>query len=183
MKWLRSLRVVLTLSLSIPFLGVEPAAGQIRWRSGPTEAPAGTSVGPAQAIAEATRAGEHHFVVRLDKPVTPEVRERLGKSGLHLQAWLGDNSFFAMLEPGAADAVTHGQISEVVRIGRIEEPRKLHPVFARGETPRWAVVPAPADAAPDRAAATWVAIYVMFHADVLMKDARGISSSNEARII
>ncbi len=108
-------------------------------------------------------------------------RAQLELAGVSLQAWLGDNAFFAAFSPQGVDAAALRNFPAVAAIRRIERDWKLHPMFARGETPKWAVVPPPAGYANQ--SEVFVAVYILFHADVIGAEAKAVAANHQALVI
>ncbi|MFO0839522.1 MAG: S8 family serine peptidase [Phycisphaerae bacterium] len=162
-------------------LAAWPVNSQIQWRSGATPTVQRTAADRAQALADAVRAGERHVVIQFAAPVTDELRAKLNDAGVSLQAWLSDNAFFARLNDGV-DAGMLGDIDTLTDLQRVHTIWKLHPTFARREVPTWAIVPAPQNARPIAVGELWVAVYVLFHADVTAAESSALAAAHDALI-
>lgn len=154
---------------------------EIPWQSG-QRAAGTTSTRPWQdELRDALAGGKSHVVIQFDLPLTSEKRSELRGQGVILQSWLGDNAYFTHVVPADLDTTSLGSLTRVKKVSPIAEDWKLHPMLARGERPAWAIVPAPASAAPD--GNEWVAIYIMFHPDVALPDAETICKAHSATVI
>jgi len=123
------------------------ACGQ-QWRSGAAPAEFEPGLGALT--------GPGRVVVRLREPVTPAAREQLASMGLHLLAYLKDNTYFARVD---ADVDAKGLVHPggVVGSAAIKTSWKVHPDLANG-APAW--LPRTGDADP------MVPLYVVLHRDV-----------------
>lgn len=171
---------LLLLAAALASLPVSGASGQIRWRSFASRAANPSKRRPVEVAADAVSAGERHVVLELDRVATPPIRGKLKAAGISPLAYLGNNGYFAAIDPDAIDATAIDQIGVVHSIDRVELAWKLHPMLARGEKPLWAIVPPPVGA---QDSGEWVAIYAMYHSDVAMKDVVAISRGHGALII
>ncbi len=157
------------------------ANAQVQWRSGAELASNRAVTEVDQVLAQLAQAGERHAVVQLSGPLTPVQRVELELAGVTLQAWLGNNAFFAALAPQGVDAAVLRNLPAFASIRRVERDWKLHPMFARGETPKWAVVPPPAGYANQ--SEVFVAVYILYHSDVIGADAKAIAANHHAAVI
>ena len=149
-----------------------PADAQIEWRSGASAEPR-VAHRDALAISQTIASGAGgHIVTQFDRPMTPELRARLQRRGVHLLAYLGRNAFFASVDSTRAEPATLAGEAALVGAAMIDPLWKQHPGLARGETPTWAIVPAPIEAAPELQQETWIAAYVLLHRDVALSDGR-----------
>ena len=144
---------------------VTTAEAQVEWRSG-VAARSGLDKG---AVVERLANGEARsepvrYVVQFDQPVTPEQRATLADAGLTLQDYLGANAYFAMARAGGGDRNALATMDSLVDAQPIQLNWKLHPIFAEGRTPTWAIVDVPQGrGAPDE---VWIGAYVAFHKDI-----------------
>ena len=173
---------LITAALLACFLAI-PTDAQVNWRSVAGVQPANQPSPPATVVTDAILARERHVVVELNEPTTLELREKLAANGLTLQAHLGNGGFFARVATNAIQGIGLNKIAAIRDVKRVQLAWKLHPMLVRGEKPKWAIVPGPEAVQPNEASKEWVAVYVMFHADVAMRDAVAISQAHEAKII
>ena len=108
-----------------------PAAvsGQsIRWRSmDGIEVPVMTAAEAAQSLgALVNGTGVAHAVVQFTQPVDPTLRAVLGEAGVDLQAYLGDNAFFASVDEQRLDAGAIGRVGSLQLAQPIARQVKLH---------------------------------------------------------
>ncbi|MCP4247814.1 MAG: S8 family serine peptidase, partial [bacterium] len=157
------------------FTLASPASGQIRWRTG-----ASPRSGIVDTAALGGRPGRAtHVVVQFDRPVTPALRAELAASRLSLQAYLGDNAFFAAVAPGGVDRAAIAAVGSLTEASGIQSQWKLHPILHRGDTPHWAIVPVPKEyaARPDLADEIWIGAYVLFHRDVTPAESNNVAGT------
>ncbi|MCH7995431.1 MAG: S8 family serine peptidase, partial [Planctomycetes bacterium] len=141
------------------------SAGQILWRSAPTQTTPKSRQEIRETITALTSGGEsRHVVIQFDGALEPKKRAELESSGLRLLRYLGNNAFFATFSIPQVDAAALTRTSSIVDIRPVERAWKLHPTFAAGRTPPWAVVSAVDGDAP--VGPTVVGAYVLFHPDV-----------------
>lgn len=185
-----------------------PAAAEIRWIN-PGSEPVSQESGESAGTTDAARLQENltalvggspgsgsqtrHVVVQLTGPVTADQQADLEARGLKLLTYLGDNAFFAVLLP-VGNAKVLAQSVVLADVLTVRRDWKLHPAFATGNVPDWAVVPAPANlnqrlgSAPlespaSSAGGSLVAAYVLFHGDVpLNPDAAAICQRHGGRV-
>ncbi|HRX86610.1 MAG TPA: hypothetical protein P5572_16425, partial [Phycisphaerae bacterium] len=151
------------------------AAGQVRWRSDDSMAAAGHTSTTSVLTMLNRAAPVTHIVVQFRAPLAEATRVQLEADGLQLLSYLGGNAYFAAVTPGGLDTVALLAEPQLAGAWSIEGRWKLAPVLARGETPEWAVVPAPADNRfAERSAEVWIGAYVLFHADVSAQDAQSL---------
>ncbi len=159
----------------ICLLCVSTAQAQIEWRSG---------VAPNSGLDKASvidklasddlRGAPIRQVVQFDQPVTPEQRAALLEAGVTLQGYLGADAYFAVTRAGRHDKDSLAAISSLVDAQPIQLAWKLHPIFAEGQSPEWAIVPAPVgQRAPEE---KWIGAYVVFHDDIDADASRAISN-------
>jgi fibronectin type 3 domain-containing protein len=135
----------------------------IQWRTASDDPAGGPNVAGASAverIAELAKLPDRHIVVQFDQPVTDEMRADLGSAGVTLLRYLGQNAFFAALDPQGVDLPALDNIHSLIAASSIRMPFKVHPQFANGAAPQHAIV------GSDDQAGTIVAAYVVFHPDV-----------------
>ena len=154
------LGALLLLGTCVLMWVVQPAQAQIRFRSGPFTMQAKEQQEVGAAISELTSTPDkRHLVVQFNRPVRPEERDTLGRSGLELLTYLGDNAFFASLTEGV-NARALSAMPFLAGTAQIERAWKLDPRVEAGQVPDWAVVKR------DGQGVTTVAVYVVFHPDV-----------------
>ncbi len=135
------------------------------------------------ALAESVRAaGQTRLVVQFDRPVSDADRARLEAAGLTLLNYLGDYAFFARVRAEGIDAGRLAAVPGIQDALAVQRRWKIHPDFADGRVPAWAVVP-PAQVdephpkkeggskpgeTPAAPKERMVAAYVIFHRDVPM---------------
>ena len=139
--------------------------GFLDWKSGRCATPEQDANTLARAIDAAARDTDRHVVVQLRHAVNAAKRARLAAAGLDLQHYLGDNAFFAVIQTGSTDAAGLSASGLLRCVVPIERQWKLHPEILAADWPGWAVQ-RPRQPATDT---TFVAAYVLFHADVLLE--------------
>jgi hypothetical protein len=164
----RSVRATASCLLAALVLAgnVSPAVAEVGWRNAGVGAmPPMSANDAAQAIRTlAVQGGKQHVLVGFSGPVGTDVREAMRAAGVRLLAYVGDNTFFAVInEPQLKDgrlAAVAGLRSAVA----IDRGVKLHPMFHAGTVPPWAVVGhvSLTPGAPEPV----VGAYVVFHGDV-----------------
>ncbi len=162
------------------------ASGQIQWRSGALEVPlgeAGDRAGAIETLARfADRAAEadgpRRLVVSFDSAPTLGERQALTRAGVELLSFVGDNSFFASVDPTGFDSLA---LDGVALRGAIDiDPRwKMHPDIDLGIVRPWTVVEGADELKHDGSIApgagvqpeqATVAVVVFFHPDVSLAD-------------
>ncbi len=158
----------LGLAIGVLLLGAAgvSSAAEIRWQSG-AEATGGKTPGQlSTALTDlAGRPQARHAVVQLLAPVTPATRAALAAHGVALQQFIGDNAFFATVDPNGLDAAWVSGSVLVADVLPMQRRWRLHPYLEQGQFPQWAVV-APTKQADDAEEDIIVALYVTFHSDV-----------------
>ncbi len=101
--------------------------------------------------------GNRHIVVKFEGHVDSGQRAELGRSGVKMLDYLGDNTFFASITASSKTTV-----GVMVGASAIEPRWKLHSTFATKARPIWAALGNPT--LPD----PMVAVYVLFHNDVAL---------------
>jgi hypothetical protein len=166
---------ILGLVMSIAVLVMASSgSGQIRWRTGTSEPSGRTHEQVVDFIADgALRSQNTHLVIQFDEPITPVLRADLSAAGVTLLGYLGDNAFFASVDPGQVDRTFLTGVESLVDAQEIQVQWKLHPVLARGEIPDWAIVPVPRTdvRGSEVTKSTRIAAYVLFHTDVTRSQA------------
>jgi subtilisin family serine protease len=157
------------------------AAAQIRWRSGTSPLSGKTPTEAVDTLASVgLRDANRHLVVQFSEPLTEARRAELAAAGVELLGYLSDNAFFATVAPQGADAAALTKVGTLIDAQPIQRDWKLHPVFVAGQSPTWAVVPAPAESGPEQPGETWIAAYIMFHSDVPAATAWNIAAAHRA---
>ncbi len=165
---LRFARPMIRFMLSVLVLsGMVPiASGQVRWRSpGAQAAPRMSSQAAARAVRTMVEPGrKRHIIVGFSAPVGQDVRASMGAAGVELLAYVGDNSFFAVVNEAQLKDGRLAGVGTLDYAVSIDRTVKLHPMLAGGIVPQWAVVGhvRPAGGAPEPV----VGAYVLFHRDV-----------------
>jgi hypothetical protein len=145
--------------------------GSIPWRSGAAARATAGSADPARAalrLAALALEPRRHVVVQFTQPVTDELRASLAAAGVSLLRYLGENAFFAALEPELVDAAVLSGVPTVLQADSIRPEHKLHAAWTGGRAPEHAVV------ALDARGGAVVAAYVVFHADVPLAAAEAV---------
>ena len=176
-----------TLVASVCLLGPLPAVGAetMQLRSGPVEL---KDMDRSELAVEVTRlkGRQHarHCWLRFTKPPTAAERARVEASGLTLLAPVGPGGFTASLHDDidAAGLVDSGLVAE---LRELDTTWKMHPWLLEDRLPTWTVdrrqqdrllagLPVDADALVREladGADPHVAVYVLVHSDVQLKDA------------
>ena len=175
-------RVVLSFLRSAA-LAVALAAGlsaqsEIRWRNPePRTVLRASRPELRTALARAaSRPGTSHVILQFDRPIGTHTRALLAASGARLLRPLGAHAYFAALSPVALDVASVAQVRDLVRVQEIEPAHRLHPTFAAGAVPAWALV-------SDAAGAEVVALYVLFHADVSLDRGAAVVRELGGRVV
>ncbi|MHC4218074.1 MAG: S8 family serine peptidase [Planctomycetota bacterium] len=166
-RWAAICVVLMLLS----WFPTEPAAGQVQWQSGERRAmPALTAAGTATAIRAMVEPDQRrHVIVMFSEKVDANTRGRMRAAGVQLLSYLGDNTFFAVVnEPLLNDAALAG-ISSLRSATTTKRSFKLHPSFAAGAFPQWAVV-GQASLPGGPGVEPMVGAYILFHPDVLLDE-------------
>jgi len=167
------------------------ASAQIQWRTPGAAARQAPRLTPEQAADAlvaaadaAARAGRpHRIVVGFDGPLTESNKRDLAEVGVTLLAYVGDNSFFASVNPEALQAQAAVARAPFRQVVEIEREWKMHPDFAAGVLHPWGVSGAPVKgdqeqharektgdvdgrAQAPRQEEARIAAYVLFHQDV-----------------
>ena len=157
------------------------AAAQIRWRSGTSPLSGKTPTEVVDTLASVgLRDANRHLVVQFSEPLTEARRAELAAAGVELLGYLSDNAFFATVAPQGADAAALTKVGTLLDAQPIQRDWKLHPVFVAGQSPTWAVVPAPAESGPEQPGETWIGAYILFHSDVPAATAWNITAAHRA---
>ncbi|GJM23779.1 MAG: hypothetical protein DHS20C16_01940 [Phycisphaerae bacterium] len=144
---------------------VSTAQAQVEWRSGVAPKSGLDKAAVIDRLAsDGLRGAPVRQVVQFDQPITPKQRADLLDAGVTLQGYLGSDAYFAVTSAGGDDKVSLAAIDSLIDAQPIQLAWKLHPIFAEGKSPEWAIVPAPdgRSAAEDK----WIGAYVVFHKDV-----------------
>lgn len=142
----------------LTLVDVVPLAAQVAWRS-PSEPARDTSVmDAAENLRALVGRGSRRVVVRFERGVTREQRQRLAAAGLRLGAYLGERSFFAQLAP-ACDVAGVLSTVALAECSEIDPAWKLHPAFHGGAAPQYAL------AGTDSEGRAIVGCYVVYHPD------------------
>ncbi len=146
-------------------LSVSSASAQVEWRSGTAPRSGLDKASVIDRLAtDGLRAESVRQVIQFDKPVTPRQRAALEDAGVTLQGYLGADAYFAVTRAGAMDKEALASIDSLIDAQPIQLAWKLHPIFAQGRSPEWAVVNAPVGHnAPNE---KWIGAYAVFHDDV-----------------
>ncbi|MFQ5428698.1 MAG: S8 family serine peptidase [Phycisphaerae bacterium] len=177
-------RCILSGLIGITFalgVGGQDALAQIRWRVGTSERSCRTRVEAVDRIcSNAARGSATHLVIQFDGPMTAGRRASLAAAGVKILSFVGDNAFFVSVPAGGADRAAVAAVGGLVDAQAVRPAWKLHPILDQGDTPKWAVVPAPAEKASNPALTekTWIAAYVLFHTDVAPADALRIAGAH-----
>jgi len=143
-----------------------PAGAQVQWRSGAVPQKAQTPQQVRSSLIDlGARDNAGHIIMQFSEPVSAEVRQTLGDTGIELLAYLGNDSFFAALSGEEVDVAAIARTASLVSVGPISRNAKLHPMLAEGSVPEWAVVGLTAST-DGHTAEEIVGAYVLFHADV-----------------
>ncbi|UCG34359.1 MAG: hypothetical protein JSU68_06910, partial [Phycisphaerales bacterium] len=138
------------------------------WSTAAAQPPPADRGEVAAAIEElAARPDADHIVVRFEQPMNRATRQVLGDRGLILQGYLGNNSFYAVLDREVVDAAAITQISSIAQAGPIEREMKVQPTLARLEIPDFAIVSPRKDGIEDPNPV--IAVYVGFHGNVALR--------------
>lgn len=178
---------ILWIALTLAALAAitRPVHAQIRWRNGKSVPSNETRATALEVVTDpAKRNGARHIMIQLDHPLTGDLRARFRNAGVSLQNYLGDNAYFASIaDRGPNHTALVGQLPQFDALP-IDTSWKLHPVLDRGESPGWAIVPAPTSASvgDDPSKAEWFAGYILFHKDVSMAEAANVVTSHGAVI-
>ena len=122
-----------------------------------------------------------HVVVQFDRGLTAADRAAVSLAGLQLLSPLGDNSFFAVVEPGRVDLAALTRAVPLRHAQAVQRAWKLHPGFTGKELPRRAIV---TTAESDREdTPPTVAAYLLFHQDIpLIPDGENIAKRHGATV-
>ncbi len=139
-------------------------ADSIPWRTAPegakdaVRAVAATDLsGHLQQLA--ARPGASHFVAQFAAPLSAEERDALSALGLDVLSYVGANAYFVGVSAGGLDVDAILRSGALTQVSPIDPITKLHPVFARGEMPDWAVV-------ETIDSDVIIGAYALFHGDV-----------------
>lgn len=120
----------------------------------------------AQDLAQlAARPDKSRVVMQFARPLQDEQKAALADAGVTLLNYINDHAYFARLTPGL-DAQRVLGVATPTSVRAVDTSWKLHPRIEAGEVPQWAVVGAKDAADPT------VAMYVMFHADEPLDNAK-----------
>ena len=149
-------------------LGAGQTWGQIHFRNGTVETVKKSPAELSAALTElAARPAANHVVVQFDQPMRQALRQELQAAGMELQGYLGNNAFYAALQPEALNAEALSQVPSFKDVLALQREWKLHPWLARLEVPDYMIVPPTEEARQDPNPV--VGTYVMFHADVALE--------------
>lgn len=161
---------LLTLAGLAAALAPSHAMAGVRWRTGDEGVIAKMSKQDIRdsiaAFSAANRgeAGPSHFVVTFDAPLSDAAKASLAESGLRLLSYVGENSYFAAIEPQRINAGAIASVESFRNIRAVQPQWKLHPDLFTGKVQPWSIV---GEAKPGAAQSNpLVAAYIMFHADV-----------------
>ena len=162
-------RAFLGTAIGVTAMLVAPSASaeRIRWRAGPANTASRSPQEIREAItALASRGEAHHLVVQFDGPAGSRERAALESEGLRLLKYLGNNAYFAAWSRAPVDATALMRTSPIVDVRPVQRAWKLHPTFAAGRAPAWAIVSGKSEHGP--AGPDVTAAYVLFHPDVAL---------------
>jgi hypothetical protein len=160
----RSIYWILAISAAVSVVWMPPKAyGEIKWRSGPVVIPKLDREELAQRIAElAGRPEQRHVVIQTDQSIGSGKREQLRDAGLNVLRYVGNQAFFASFSSNVVNPRALSAIPFLAGIKPIEREWKLHTGILAGRVPSWAAV------GKDASGAEIVAVYVLFHPDVIL---------------
>ena len=166
------------------------ASAEVAWRSETDRDPLAVAAileaqrldarAPVDALAVEARlrdvgrvlATPRRFVVSFSGPLDASDRADLDERGIRILSWLGGGSYFATIDPDRLDPAGASGIGGMRDVEPIRPEWKLHPTLVRGDVPSWAVLSNGADPI--------VAVYVVFHRDLSMEDARAVAALHGA---
>jgi hypothetical protein len=138
--------------------------GQVRWRSGVSAPVVADRAALETALDDfALRSAQRHIVLELNGSLSPADREALRASGVEVLSYLGDNAFFAVIEPATLDARAASQVGNLKSVQAIQPAWKAHPDVLANDVPRWVRVGETID---EQGATPFVALYVVLHRDI-----------------
>lgn len=173
-------QVISSVVLALVSVGfVDPAPGQVRWRSVPSRAMNAQSAKESIAALRNILSDDEtsHFVVAFSRPVDTGVKARLDSAGVRLLAPLGGNAYFAS---AAWAVVRFDELEQVAALSTIEPIAtniKLHPALVAGDLPAWSMVGRVFDGGAE---VEQVALYVLFHRDVALSAASELVEAHAA---
>jgi hypothetical protein len=103
--------------------------------------------------------------VQFSGAVSPTERSALGDAGLNLLSYVGNHAYFAALRAPVDSNVLLK--SRLTALNAIERQWKLHSDLLANQPPSWSII-SPEKASPTTAVDPTVAVYVMFHKDVVL---------------
>jgi hypothetical protein len=162
---------VLAVLLLCAGLPAAPASAQVQWRSGrgaalPSLSPAAAATGLRTMVQPDQR---RHVIVRFADRVGADTRRRMEAGGVKLLSYLGDNTFFAVVNEPQLNEAALARVRSFRSAAAIEPGVKLHPRLAAGEVPDGAVtgqVHLAGAAGPEPV----VGVYVILHPDVTLDE-------------
>lgn len=136
---------------------------QIKWRSGAVPRQVKSLDEQWATIGDPRlRSEKRHIMLQFNRPLTQKDRADLDAGGVRVLGYLGDQAYFAAVDPNRLNRQTVEGLGVVSDARELSTDWKLHPMLQRGEQPTWAIVPARQVGPPK----VWIAAYVMFHPDV-----------------
>ncbi|MBK9127294.1 MAG: S8 family serine peptidase [Phycisphaerales bacterium] len=137
--------------------------GLIRWRSGAVATQPQDQAALTQLVDTARQTGGH-VVVQLERALTDALRDQLDAAGVRLLSYLGDNAFFAAIDPARASGAAVASVPDIRCVLPIERDWKLHPDFVADRFLDYAIVSR--DESGEVAYPLWTAAYILFHSDI-----------------
>lgn len=182
---LRAFAILITFTLTFTALqSAAPAHAQIRWRSvEPDPIPPRPAVEVAQTLRQLVPdQAVRHLVVQFSEPVAPNTRGQLRGAGVELMAPLGNYAYYATVTGDGLDVPALAAVPSLQMAQAPQRGFKLHPDILNGPFPAHGIVgrtlvdeqTEPVDV---------VAVYALFHRDVLLADAVTLVRSFDAEII
>lgn len=152
------------------------ASAQVRWLSGASAAPDMTSEQIQERLTQwASQPELSHVLVQTLRPVRAEQKQQLAAAGLELLAFVGDRSFFARVDANV-DANRVAALGVLRNAQEIQPEWKLHPAFADGAYPVYALVESSREE-------TVVAAYVVLQRGVAMSKGISIVENYGGRVV
>lgn len=139
----------------------------------PRQAPAQIAAELAEAISARAETVATHRILQFEQPVSEATRARLQLAGVTLLDYLGDNGYFAVVNPDQLNPAAIGEVETLTRTAAIQLPQKLHADLLADRIHPWTIVgtkPARARSSSGPGALEpadpVVGAYVRFHSDV-----------------